>query len=196
MFTGIIEATGKITRLKKEGGSLHVEVQSSLSAELKVDQSVSHNGACLTVVKVEDDRHTVVAVAETLRKTNMGNWQTGTLVNLERSLLLNGRLDGHLVQGHVDATATCIQRVEDQGSWQFRFRFPESFAPLVVEKGSICLNGISLTVFDVEKDAFSVVIIPYTFDHTNIHLVQPGDAVNLEFDLIGKYVARQRAYRP
>ncbi|HEV2355246.1 MAG TPA: riboflavin synthase [Puia sp.] len=165
-------------------------IRSGLSAGLKVDQSVSHNGVCLTVEEVRDDTHRVTAVEETLRKTTLGAWQAGELVNIERCMALNGRLDGHIVQGHVDSTGTCIKRRELAGSCEFRFQFPKKHSHLVVEKGSISLNGTSLTVFHVGKDRFDVAIIPFTFTHTSIQTVQPGHRVNLEFDLIGKYVAR------
>jgi riboflavin synthase len=190
MFTGIIEAFGKVVEVHTSGTNKHFWIESPISHELKIDQSVSHSGACLTVDALQDGRHRVTAIQETLQKTNLDSWQPGTLVNLERCLPLNGRLDGHLVQGHVDATAHCLQ-VEDQaGSWLYRFQFPEQFAPLLIEKGSICLNGISLTVFNVERDSFSVAIIPYTYEYTNIQQVQPGSKANVEFDMVGKYITR------
>jgi riboflavin synthase, alpha subunit len=190
MFTGIIEAVGQIEDVINQGTNTTFWVASPLSGEFKPDQSVSHNGVCLTVEEVRGNRHRVTAIAETLEKSNLGEWQKGHLVNLERCLPMNGRLDGHIVQGHVDATGTCTERRELDGSWEFRFRFPEKFAALVIEKGSISLNGISLTVFKVTRDEFSVAIIPYTYEHTNMQQVQPGTTVNLEFDIIGKYVAR------
>ena len=190
MFTGIIESLGTVRSIESTGSNKTFWIQSPLSTELKIDQSISHNGACLTVEEVKDDTHRVTAIEETLQKTNLDSWQPGTLVNLERCLLMNGRLDGHIVQGHVDTTATCLKRHELKGSWEFRFEFPRKFGHLVIEKGSICLNGTSLTIFNVKRDRFDVAIIPYTFQHTNIQSVTPGSSVNLEFDLIGKYVSR------
>lgn len=191
MFTGIIEATGRIEAVLQAGSNRTFWLSSPISGELKVDQSVAHSGVCLTVEAVASDRYRVTAIAETLEKTNLGSWKTGDLVNLERCLSFQGRLDGHIVQGHVDTTAVCIAKTDRQGSWEFRFRFPDQFAPLVIEKGSISLNGISLTIFDVTTNEFSVAIIPYTFEHTNIQQIIPGSLVNLEFDMIGKYVIRQ-----
>ena len=190
MFTGIIESLGKIRSIDSNGTNKTFWVESSLTAELKVDQSLSHNGVCLTVEEVKDNLHRVTAIEETLEKTNLGTWQPGDLVNLERCMVMNGRLDGHIVQGHVDATATCLERTNKDGSWEFRFEFPKKFGHLVIEKGSISLNGISLTIFNVKKSKFDIAIIPYTFEHTNIQSVAPGSLVNLEFDLIGKYVHR------
>jgi len=190
MFTGIIESLGKIRSINTNGTNKTFWVESSLTAELKVDQSLSHNGVCLTVEEVKDNLHRVTAIEETLEKTNLGTWQPGDLVNLERCMVMNGRLDGHIVQGHVDATATCLERTDKDGSWEFRFEFPKKFGHLVIEKGSISLNGISLTIFTVKKSKFDIAIIPYTFEHTNIQSVAPGSLVNLEFDLIGKYVHR------
>ncbi len=190
MFTGIIETTGKIEDVQVSGTNKIFRISSSLSHELKVDQSVSHNGVCLTVEAISNDNHQLTAIAETLQKTNLDQWQPGDIVNIERCLLMNGRLDGHIVQGHVDTTATCIERKSLDGSWEFRFRFPQEFAHLVIEKGSICLNGISLTVFNVGINEFSVAIIPYTFEHTNIRNILPGHAVNIEFDMVGKYISR------
>jgi len=190
MFTGIIESLGKIRSIDTNGTNKTFWVESSLTAELKVDQSLSHNGVCLTVEEVKDNLHRVTAIAETLEKTNLGTWQPGDLVNLERCMVMNGRLDGHIVQGHVDATATCLDRTNKDGSWEFRFEFPKKFGHLVIEKGSISLNGISLTIFNVKKSKFDIAIIPYTFEHTNIQSVAPGSLVNLEFDVIGKYVHR------
>lgn len=167
-------------------------IESPLSPELKTDQSLSHNGVCLTVESVEDGIHRVSAIEETLKKTNLAAIQAGDLVNLERCLPLNGRLDGHLVQGHVDATARCLEINTREGSWEYRFEFDEQFAALVIEKGSVCLNGISLTAFDVTRNSLKVAIIPYTYQHTNIRLIRTGDRVNIEFDLIGKYLLRSR----
>lgn len=190
MFTGIIETIGQIEAISSSGSNKTFWITASLSHELKTDQSVSHNGVCLTVEEVQGNRHRVTAIAETLQKSNLGTLQTGDLVNIERCLQMNGRLDGHIVQGHVDTTAACINRRELDGSWEFRFRFPEAFAMLVIEKGSISLNGISLTIFNVALNEFSVAVIPYTFEHTNIKNIQTGSVVNIEFDMMGKYVNR------
>jgi riboflavin synthase len=191
MFTGIIESLGKVLSVTESGTNKTIWLESSLSHELKVDQSLSHNGVCLTVEEINGNTHRVTAIEETLRKSNLGGWQPGDLVNLERCLIMNGRLDGHIVQGHVDAIGTCLKRKELEGSWEFQFEFPKKFSHLVIEKGSISLNGVSLTLFDVKKTRFSVAIIPYTFGHTNIRSILPGSIVNLEFDIIGKYVARR-----
>jgi riboflavin synthase len=190
MFTGIIEALGTVKSMESTGSNRIFWIQSPLSAELKIDQSISHNGVCLTVEEISANAHRVTAIEETLEKTNLNTWQPGDLVNLERCMPLNGRLDGHIVQGHVDATATCTKLHERDGSWEYRFKFPRKFSHLVIEKGSISLNGTSLTIFNVKRDRFDVAIIPYTFQHTNIQSVVPGSTVNLEFDLIGKYVSR------
>lgn len=191
MFTGIIESVGRVESVSRQGSNLSFRISSPISHELKIDQSVSHNGVCLTVERIGDGFHEVTAIEETLRKTNLGKWETGSLVNLERCLILNGRLDGHFVQGHVDATGICENRRDLDGSWEFCIRFPEEFAHLVIEKGSICINGISLTCFNVSKNNLSVAIIPYTWQHTMLHNLQTGHTVNLEFDLIGKYIARR-----
>lgn len=191
MFTGIIEALGRIEDSFQSGSNQVFWISAPISSELKIDQSVAHSGVCLTVEEVKGDRYRVTAIAETLEKTNLGSWQTGDLINLERCLSFQGRLDGHIVQGHVDATAECIGKEDRNGSWEFRFRFPDIFTNLVIEKGSISLNGISLTIFDVTKDAFTIAVIPYTFEHTNIQQVSVGSQVNLEFDMIGKYVQRR-----
>lgn len=190
MFTGIIETTATVVAVSQTGSNKTFTLQSPISAHLKVDQSVSHNGVCLTVEAVHDNQHTVTAIAETLSKTNLHHWQMGTVVNLERCVPMNGRLDGHLVQGHVDTTATCETVKEEEGSWLFTFSYPPSFAHLIIEKGSICLNGISLTVFNLVDNRFSVAIIPYTFAHTNMQYLQAGQTVNVEFDMVGKYLAR------
>ena len=195
MFTGIIEAFGTVDSVENNGANSTFWISSPISGQLKIDQSVSHNGVCLTVEEVTDKRHRVTAVEETLKKTNLRDWQPGVLVNLERCMTFNGRIDGHIVQGHVDATAVCESKKDANGSWEFKFRFPAAFAPLVIEKGSISLNGISLTVFDVTGSTFSVAIIPYTYTHTNIHQLSLGDTANVEFDLIGKYVNRMLALR-
>lgn len=191
MFTGIVEITGAVKKVISNGSNKTFWIESPLSPQLKVDQSVSHSGVCLTVEEIAGNRHRITAIDETLQKTNLACWNEGTTVNLERCLQLNDRLDGHLVQGHADATGICIKRKEKKGSWEFEFEFPRKFAGLVIEKGSVCLNGISLTAFDVKKKSFRVAIIPYTFEHTNIREVQPGDTVNLEFDMIGKYLLRR-----
>ncbi len=188
MFTGIIEQIGHITAIKKEGENIHFTVQSSIANELKIDQSVAHNGACLTVVSINDDEYTVTAIHETLEKTNLGEWKVGTKVNLERCMQMNGRLDGHIVQGHVDTTATCTNIEDQNGSWKFTFNYLTE--QVTVEKGSITVNGVSLTVVDSKDGQFSVCIIPYTYEHTNFHQLKIGDKINLEFDIIGKYVAR------
>jgi riboflavin synthase len=190
MFTGIIETIGQIQSIDIQGTNSIFKISSPLSRELRVDQSLSHNGVCLTVEAIQDDTHQVTAIEETLNKTDLGHWKTGDLINLERCLVMNGRLDGHIVQGHVDSTAACTDRIERGGSWEFSFSFPAKFGALVIEKGSICLNGISLTVFNVKKKHFTVAIIPYTFEHTNIKKIFPGHRVNIEFDMIGKYVSR------
>ncbi len=190
MFTGIIEATGTITGIKTSGSNKTFWIKSTVSSELKVDQSVAHNGVCLTVEEIENGLHRVTAIAETLEKTNLGKWTEGDIVNIERCLLMNGRLDGHMVQGHVDTTGICSKLKELDGSWEYTFQFPTQFAPLLVEKGSIAVNGISLTIFNVTDEHFSVAIIPYTYEHTNMQSVKEGVSVNLEFDIIGKYVLR------
>ncbi|MHA4808548.1 riboflavin synthase [Flavitalea flava] len=190
MFTGIIESLGRVKEITTRGTNRTFWIESSLSNELKIDQSISHNGVCLTVEELIEGAHRVTAIEETLEKTDLGTWKTGGLVNLERCLIMNGRLDGHIVQGHVDTTATCIQRKELAGSWEFRFEFPKKFSHLVIEKGSISLNGISLTIFNVKKSKFDIAIIPYTYEHTNIQTINQGDRVNLEFDMIGKYISR------
>jgi riboflavin synthase len=191
MFTGIIEQIGHITAIKKEGENIHFTVQSSIANELKIDQSVAHNGACLTVVHVKEDLHVVTAIHETLEKTNLGEWKVGTKVNLERCMQMNGRLDGHIVQGHVDTTATCTKIEDQNGSWKFTFNYLTEL--VTVEKGSITVNGVSLTVVDSKDRQFSVCIIPYTYEHTNFHQLKIGDKINLEFDIIGKYVAKLMA---
>ena len=190
MFTGIIEAMGLITKITESGSNRTFIIESSLANQLKIDQSIAHNGVCLTVESTGDKSYQVTAIQETLAKTTLGSWKTGQSINLEQCLQWNGRLDGHIVQGHVDTTAKCISRKEVNGSWEFRFQFPKSFGPLVIEKGSISLDGISLTIFDVTKTEFSVAIIPYTFSHTNLKNLDAGDLVNLEFDMVGKYVHR------
>jgi riboflavin synthase len=190
MFTGIIENTGIISDISTSGTNKTFWIQSTLSSELKVDQSVSHNGVCLTVEAIQENTYQVTAILETLQKTNLNSWVMGTEVNLERCMLMNGRLDGHIVQGHVDCTANCISVVEKDGSWEYQFHFDKQFAHLVIEKGSVSINGISLTCFGVTSDTFKVAIIPYTYLNTNIKHIQAESQVNIEFDLIGKYVSR------
>jgi riboflavin synthase len=190
MFTGIIEATGRIVSIEPGGTNKSFWVESPVSKELKTDQSVSHEGVCLTVEAVKNNRHKVTAIDETLKKTNLDDWKAGRLVNLERCMQMNGRLDGHIVQGHVDTTAICTGRREMQGSWEFSFVFDPRFAHLVIEKGSISLNGTSLTIFNVTGENFTVAIIPYTFEHTSISQLNVNDKVNIEFDIIGKYISR------
>lgn len=191
MFTGIIEKQGIIKQVLEKGGNRSFWIESPISPKLKVDQSVSHDGVCLTVEEVKSGRHRVTAIAETLSKTTLGSWEKGKKVNLERCLKINGRLDGHFVQGHVDGRGTCTHREEKDGSWLYRFQFDPAFAPLVIEKGSITVNGISLTAFQVTRQSFDVAIIPFTFKHTNIREVLPESLVNLEFDVIGKYLLRK-----
>jgi riboflavin synthase len=191
MFTGIVETQGTIKKITEKGGNKTFWIKSSISSKLRIDQSVCHDGVCLTVEDIKSNSHCVTAIAETLSKTTLGNWQPGYIVNLERSLKLNDRLDGHFVQGHVDTVDTCIKKAEKNGSWEFSFQFPETFAALIIEKGSITINGISLTAFNVTGNSFNVAIIPYTFEHTNIKLVEPGNKVNLEFDMVGKYISRK-----
>jgi len=190
MFTGIIETLGCITAVETAGTNRTFRLKSPISQELKEDQSVAHNGVCLTVEKTENGEHSVTAVQETLKKTTLGTWKTGDWINLERCLTPSGRLDGHFVQGHVDTTGICIDKKTLDGSYVFRFEFPEKFALLIIEKGSVSLNGISLTVFDVMPNQFSIAVIPYTYIHTTMQYLKTGDAVNLEFDMVGKYVVR------
>lgn len=190
MFTGIIESVGHVVSVQPDGTNRQFRISSPLSAGFKTDQSIAHNGVCLTVEAVNDTTHQVTAILETLQKTNAGQWKAGDLINLEQCVTLNSRLDGHIVQGHADTTATCSAKESLDGSWKYSFLFPEKFAPLVIEKGSICVNGISLTAFDLTSNSFSVAIIPYTYAHTNMHQVNKGDTVNIEFDMVGKYVVR------
>ena len=190
MFTGIIEALGRIISIEESGTNRSFRIESAISDQLRVDQSVAHNGVCLTVEVVQNRIHQVTAVEETLKKTDLSEWKVGALVNLERCLQLNSRLDGHFVQGHVDCTGICDNILEQEGSWIFTFTYPGEFAHLIVEKGSITVNGTSLTAFNVIGNQFSIAIIPYTFENTNIRSLKPGSAVNLEFDLIGKHIAR------
>lgn len=190
MFTGIIESIGEIVSLEKEGGNLNLTLRASFAPELKVDQSVAHNGVCLTVVAIEGMEYTITAIDETLKKSNLGLLEVGSIVNLERSMKLGDRLDGHIVQGHVDQTAECIGVLEAEGSWVYRFKYLPNKENITVEKGSITVNGVSLTVVDSKEGLFSVAIIPYTYENTNFKTLEVGSQVNLEFDVIGKYVRR------
>lgn len=190
MFTGIIESLGKVEKMEPEGSNLHITISSSITPDLKVDQSVSHNGVCLTVVQIDGMQYTVTAVAETLQRTNLRKLKKGDWVNLERAMLAAARLDGHMVQGHIDNTATCLGVVEKNGSWEFRFNYTSGPEYLLVDKGSICINGVSLTVVDPSDDTFTVAIIPYTYNHTTFKYLRVGSIVNLEFDIIGKYIGR------
>jgi riboflavin synthase len=192
MFTGIIEQLGTIHSITKSDDNITFGIDSTMAVHLKIDQSVAHNGVCLTVVAIRDNVHFVTAIWETLQKTALGNWQVNHTINLERAMMANARLDGHFVQGHVDATGVCTQALDQNGSWLYTISYPEKFAALIIEKGSICLNGISLTCFDVTMDTFSVAIIPYTFEHTNMHALAVGDTVNIEFDILGKYILRMK----
>ncbi len=192
MFSGIVEKTGKVVQIEKEGGNIHFTIETEIATELKVDQSMSHDGVCLTVVKVSpvENTYVVTAIQETLDKTNLRTWDAGYEVNLERSVVVGGRFDGHIVQGHVDQTAECIKVEELDGSWKFYFQYDSEKGNITVDKGSISVNGVSLTVVDSEKGMFSVAIIPYTYDVTNFHNFKPGSIVNIEFDVFGKYVAK------
>lgn len=190
MFTGIIESIGKIKSLAKEGDNLHIEIASELAPMLKIDQSVSHNGVCLTVVSLTDTSYVVTAIKETLDKTNIGQLQIGSVVNLERAMKLGDRLDGHIVQGHVDQTAVCQRVIEQNGSWIYTFSYDHSLNNITIEKGSVTVNGVSLTVVDSRESTFSVAIIPYTYEHTNFNTFVKDTLVNLEFDVVGKYVKR------
>jgi riboflavin synthase len=193
MFTGIIETLGTIQDLRKENENVHVTIQSSLTKELKIDQSVAHNGVCLTVIAIENDTYTVTAIQETINKTNLSDWKINDVVNLERAMMLGSRLDGHIVQGHVDQTAICKNVAETNGSWAFTFEYDASLSNITIEKGSVTVNGVSLTVVNSKANEFSVAIIPYTYENTNFHSFKIGTRVNLEFDVIGKYVARLHA---
>lgn len=195
MFTGIIETLGTIQEIKKEKGNIHVTIDSSITNELKIDQSVAHNGICLTVVAIKDNTYTVTAIDETIKKTNLAEWQEGDSVNLERAMKLGDRLDGHIVQGHVDQTGTCIAISETNGSWLYTFEYDDKLNNLTIEKGSITVNGVSLTVVNSQKNQFSVAIIPYTHEHTNFKNFKVDSKINLEFDVIGKYVTRLNQLR-
>lgn len=190
MFTGIIEELGEVTELVKDQENLHITVRSQLSKDLKIDQSLAHNGVCLTVVKLGEGSHTITAIKETIDKSSIGSLKVGTKVNLERAMQLGARLDGHIVQGHVDQTAVCTEVKELDGSWLYTFSYDNSYDNLTIEKGSITVNGVSLTVVNSKSGSFSVAIIPFTHEHTNFHQINVNDTVNLEFDVIGKYVAR------
>lgn len=190
MFTGIIESMGQLEALRPEGTNLHLTFSSNFTDELKIDQSLAHNGVCLTVIAIDGKNYTVTAIDETLKRSNLGHLKVGNQVNLERCMSANGRFDGHIVQGHVDTMGTCHSVQEKDGSWEFKIQYPKNPNHITVEKGSITINGVSLTVVDSEDDWFSVAIIPYTYEHTSFRHLKPGDPVNLEFDVVGKYVAR------
>ena len=190
MFTGIIEQLGTIENIAIKDTNITLTVSAAIATLLTIDQSVSHNGICLTVESIAENTYTVTAIEETIKKTAIGNWKKGTVINLERCLRFDGRLDGHIVQGHVDTVGTCTAVIEKQGSWEYIIEFDEKFAALIIEKGSISLNGTSLTIFNITNTSFTVAIIPYTYQHTSIYTLQAGDKVNLEFDIVGKYVNR------
>jgi len=190
MFTGIIRSLGSIQKIEQEGANYHFTIESPISRELKIDESVSHNGVCLTVVSQEADTYTVTAILETLERSNLGKLSVNDNINLERAMLANARLDGHIVQGHVDTTAQCISVKEADGSWYYSFRYTPTDELLLVDKGSICINGVSLTVVEPVNDTFSVAIIPFTYEHTTFKTLKAGDTVNLEFDILGKYIAK------
>jgi len=190
MFTGIIETIGEIKNIERDGSNIHFDLYSPLTQELRIDQSVAHNGVCLTVVSLEGDIYRVTAIDETLKKTNLGDWEVGKKVNVERCMPANGRFDGHIVQGHVDQTGLVENIVEQDGSWVFDFKYDPAFGNITVEKGSITVNGTSLTCFNSKNGKFSVAIIPYTYEFTNFHQLKVGDKVNLEFDILGKYIQR------
>ena len=190
MFTGIIEQLGTIENVQTSGSNVTLTVKAALAEELKIDQSLSHSGVCLTVETIEGNKYTVTAIEETLKKTSLSKWKIGTVVNLERCLRFDGRLDGHIVQGHVDTVGKCINATTKDGSWEYVISFDEKFASLIIDKGSISLNGISLTIFNITNSSFTVAIIPYTYEHTNMHTLEVNDVVNIEFDMIGKYVGR------
>jgi riboflavin synthase len=190
MFTGIVETMGEVQHISIEGSNRIFYLKSDLTSEINIDESICHNGVCLTVEEIKNDIYRVSAIEETLKKTNAGSWKIKDKVNLERSMKLNDRLDGHIVQGHIDATGICISKIEKKGSVEFTFQFDPSFAELLIEKGSICVNGVSLTAFNVTNENFTVAIIPYTFSHTNLQFLSEKDWVNLEFDVLGKYVQR------
>ena len=190
MFTGIIESIGKIEKIDREGKNIKLTLSSNLSSELRVDESLSHNGVCLTVTDCDKNSYSVTIIDESLKKTNFSSVKVGSQINLERSLKIDGRLDGHIVQGHIDDIAKCIKKIDQDNSWLFTFEFSEKFSDLIIEKGSICINGVSLTCFDTSKTNFTVAIIPHTYDNTNFKLLNKGDYVNLEFDILGKYIKK------
>ena len=190
MFSGIIEELGEVVAIQKEKSNLHITVKSAFTNELKVDQSIAHNGVCLTVVDIKNNCYTVTAIDETIQKTNIGLLNKGDKINLERCLKVGDRLDGHIVQGHVDQRAVCTKVEETNGSWTFTFEYDASKGNVTVEKGSICINGVSLTVVNSKDNSFSVCVIPYTFENTNFKNIQPGSVVNIEFDIVGKYIAK------
>jgi riboflavin synthase len=190
MFTGIIESLGTVQEIKKDRDNVHITIESLITSELKIDQSVAHNGICMTIVSINKNLYTVTAIAETIKKTNLEQLKLDDKVNLERAMRLGDRLDGHIVQGHVDQVATCIVANETNGSWYYTFEYDDSIGNITIEKGSITVNGVSLTVVDSRKNQFSVAIIPYTYEHTNFNSFEIGTKVNLEFDLIGKYISK------
>ena len=192
MFTGIIETMGTLTRIEREGGNVHYSLSSNITQELKIDQSLAHNGVCLTVVAIDGNEYTVTAIQETLDKTALKQWAVGDKINLERAMRLGDRLDGHLVQGHVDEVATCTSVEDQNGSWLYRFSYNKDSKNITIEKGSICVNGTSLTVVGSTSNTFGVAIIPYTYEHTVFHQLQKGDLVNIEFDMVGKYIAKMK----
>lgn len=193
MFTGIIENTATIKSIVPEGSNYHFTLETPLAAELKIDQSLAHDGCCLTVVAQSDQEYTVTAIRETMDRTRLGEWKVGDRINLERAMISNGRLDGHIVQGHVDGTGICLSVEEAGGSWYFEFEYTPSSEHMLVDKGSVCINGTSLTVVEPVENRFKVAIIPYTYEHTNFGKLKAGDQVNLEFDIIGKYIAKHLA---
>ena len=190
MFTGIIETMGELVKVEKEQNNLHFHIRSNLTKELKIDQSLAHDGVCLTVVDIQGDIYTVTAVHETLQKSALGMWEVGRKINLERAMKIGDRLDGHLVQGHVDDTGKCIEIENQKGSWLYKFQFSGNNSNLIIEKGSLCINGTSLTIFNLTENSCYVTVIPYTYEHTNFHQLNVGDLVNLEFDMIGKYISK------
>ena len=190
MFSGIVEAMGVVKKIEESGSSLDITIQSDFSADTYIDQSIAHNGVCLTVTHQNETDYKVTAIKETLEKTNLGYWKVGDLVNLERSLFANARIDGHFVQGHVDSTVVCKEILEEDGSWYFHFSISPEWQKYIVKKGSICINGVSLTIVDINQDSFSVAIIPYTYEHTNFKNIQKDDVINIEFDVLGKYIIK------
>ena len=200
MFSGIVEEAAKVISVEQDKGNVHITMECSFVDELKIDQSVAHNGVCLTVVKKTDKTYTVTAIQETLERCNLGGLRPGSLVNLERSMLMNGRLDGHIVQGHVDQTAVCTRVVEEEGSWRYTFQYKSDKelarkGYVTVEKGSVCVNGVSLTVCNSQQDSFEVAIIPYTHEHTNFCQIEEGTVVNIEFDIVGKYISKMMLFK-